>query len=264
VWLNARGSNFEDVRFHGFGNQSPRDPHRDVYEVDQTQVRAQAAFQTSPVPRLTLFAGPAAKWTNPGTVAAQPGGVRGDQTFWQAGAAGGAILDLRDSVMDPRNGARALIAAAGYGTDLGRPFGRFEGEAAGYASVPGRVGPTLAVRVGGQKAVGGYPFQESAFVGGPMNLRGYPYQRFRGDAALFGNAELRARLAYLNLGVFRAHVGAFALADAGRVYLSGASPGGWHSSAGGGISLQSLGKVATVAYARGESGTVYVTLGMPF
>jgi hypothetical protein len=263
VWLNARGSNFEDVRFHGFGNASPADPAKDFFEVDQTQVRAQAAYEVRPTPRLTLFAGPAAKWTDPGPVNAVTT-VLGNERFWQAGGVGGAALDVRDSAADPRSGARAMVTTSGYGTSLWGPFGRTEGEAAGYLSVPGRLGPTLAVRAGGAKAYGRFPFQEAPFVGGPFNLRGFPYQRFRGDAAVYGSAELRARLAYLNLGVARAHVGAFALADAGRVYVGGDSPGGWHTGYGGGLSLKSLGHTGTVAYARGERGIVYVTLGMPF
>ncbi|HET7231806.1 MAG TPA: BamA/TamA family outer membrane protein [Longimicrobium sp.] len=264
VWLNARGSNFEDVRFHGFGNQSPEDPDRDAYEVDQTQVRVQAAYQIRPSNRLTIHAGPAAKWTDPGTVAAQNTGVLGNETFWQAGAIAGAALDLRDSVMYPRHGGRALVNLSGYGSDLSGPFGRVDGEAAWYGSVPGSFGPTLALRAGGQWAVGDFPFQEAAFVGGPMNLRGFPYQRFRGDASLFGSAELRARLAYLNLGIVRTHLGAFALADAGRVYVDGDSPGGWHTGVGGGLSFQTVGRTATVAYARGERNSLYVTIGMPF
>lgn len=264
VWLNARGSNFEDVRFHGLGNDTPEDPDRDAFEVDQTQVRAQAAVEFHPSRRLTVYAGPAAKWTDPDDVEAAPFGVRGDETFWQAGAIGGAALDLRDSVMYPRHGARLMATASGYGTDLGSPFGRLDGEAAWYGTVPGSFGPTLALRAGGQWAMGDYPFQESAFVGGPMNLRGFPYQRFRGDVAVFGSAELRARLAYLNLGLARTHLGAFALADAGRVYVDGDSPGGFHTAFGGGLSFQTIGRVATVAYARGERGTIYVTVGMPF
>ena len=120
------------------------------------------------------------------------------------------------------------------------------------------------IPAGGQWAMGDYPFQESAALGGSMNLRGFPYQRFRGDAAVYGSAELRARLAYLNLGLVRAHVGAFALADVGRVYVGGDSPGGWHDALGGGLSFQALGRSATVAYVRGERNSIYVTLGMPF
>ena len=137
-------------------------------------------------------------------------------------------------------------------------------DAAEVSEVPGAFGPTIALRAGGQKAVGDFPFQESAFVGGPMNLRGYPYQRFRGDAALFGSAELRARLAYVNLGIARFQLGVFGLADAGRVYVDGDSPGGWHTSTGGGISLRTLGRSLTAAYAKGERGSFYATIGMPF
>ena len=57
------------------------------------------------------------------------------------------------------------------------------------------------------------------------------------------------------------HLGALGLADAGRVYLDGDSPGGWHAGYGGGLSFRTLGHAATVVYAHGERGIVYVTLG---
>jgi hypothetical protein len=263
-WIQARGTNFEDVRFHGFGNLTPKDPDRDLFEVDQTQVRGQIAYELHPSRSLRLWAGPAAKWTDPGPVNLSPGGLLGEERFWQAGAEGGVALDLRDTTAYPRHGLRAEVVGSGWGWDVAGPFARAEGFVAGYASVPGVLGPTVALRAGGQKAVGDFPFQESAFVGGPMNLRGYPYQRFRGDAALFGSAELRARLAYVNLGISRFQLGVFGLADAGRVYVDGDSPGGWHTSTGGGISLRTLGRSVTAAYARGERGMFYATIGMPF
>jgi len=263
-WVQARGSNFEDVRFHGYGNLTPKDPDRDLFEVDQTQVRGQVAYELRPSSSLRLWAGPAAKWTDPGPVNLSPGNLPGEERFWQAGGEGGVVLDLRDTVAYPRHGLRAEVVGSGWGWDAGGPFGRAEGFVAGYASVPGAFGPTIALRAGGQKAVGDFPFQESAFVGGPMNLRGYHYQRFRGDAALFGSAELRARLAYVNLGIARFQLGVFGLADAGRVYVDGDSPGGWHTSTGGGISLRTLGRSLTAAYAKGERGSFYATIGMPF
>jgi hypothetical protein len=263
VWVSARGSNFEDVRFHGLGNDTPEDPDFDEFVVEQTQVRVRAAYEWRPG-RWRLFAGPAAKWTDPGEVRAAEVDVLGDESFWQVGAAGGVELDGRDQPMYPRSGGRLALRAEGYGTDLWSPFGRFEGEASGYLSVPGRGGPTLALRVGGQAAVGRFPFQESAFVGGPGSVRGYAPQRFRGDAALSGSAELRVPVAYVNLGLARTHLGVLGLADAGRVYLDGESPGGWHAGYGGGLTFRTLGYAASVAYAYGEKGTVWVTLGMPF
>lgn len=252
------------MRFHGFGNQSPADPGASAWEVNQTQVRAQAAVEVRPTRELRLWFGPAAKWTDPESIAAPHGTLLGEDAFWQAGAEGGVVVDLRDSVADPRHGMRAELVASGWGSDLGSPFGRMEGVVTGYATVPGSFGPTLAVRVGGQWATGDYPFQESAFLGGSKVLRGYPSQRFRGDASLYGSAELRARLARVNLGLARFQVGVFGLADAGRVYVDGDSPGDWHTSTGGGLSLGTLGRTFTAAYASGEKGSLYLTAGMPF
>jgi type II secretory pathway component PulJ len=262
-WLNARATNFEDVRFHGLGNDTPDDPDDDAFLVEQTQVRVQAAYEARPG-RWRLFAGPSFRWTDPGEVRAPDVDVRGDEAFWQLGAAGGVELDARDEPVYPRRGARLSLLAEGYGTDLWSPFARFTGEASGYLSVPGYSGPTLALRVGAQQAVGEFPFQESALLGGLGSLRGYVHQRFRGDAALSGSAELRVRIAYVNLGLARGHLGVFGLTDAGRVYLDGDSPGEWHAGYGGGLSFLTLGRLVTVAYAHGEHGSLYATLGMPF
>jgi hypothetical protein len=262
VWLSARATNFEDVRFHGLGNDSPEDPDDD-FVVEQTQVQVQAAYEVRPR-WWRLFAGPVVKWTSAGEVRAATPDVRGAESFWQLGAAGGVEYDARDHPLYPRSGGRVSLLGEGYGTDLWSPFARFTGEAAGYLTVPGRGGPTLALRGGGQGVVGEVPFQESAFVGGLGSLRGYVHQRFRGDAALSGSAELRVPIAYVNLGLARGHLGGFGLVDAGRVYLDGDSPGGWHTGYGGGLSFRTLGYAATVSWAYGERGSLYATLGMPF
>jgi hypothetical protein len=263
VAVNARASTFENVRFHGFGNESPEDPDRDAFLIDQTQVRAQVAYFFRDTERLDLYAGPVAKWTDPeelGALHPLSPLPEGGESFWQAGAEAGAAVDLRDSDVYPRRGAFLGAVANGFTSDFGE-FGRLSADARGYAPL----GPVvLALRAAGVQALGDFPFQESAFVGGPGTLRGFPYQRFRGDAALFGQAELRARLARVNLLVLRPLVGVFALADAGRVYVDGDSPGDWHTALGGGLSFEALGRSATVAYAKGEKGTLYLTLGMPF
>ena len=89
-------------------------------------------------------------------------------------------------------------------------------------------------------ARGDVPFHEAAFLGGPGSLRGYPFQRFAGDAAAFGSAELRQPLGQVKLLV-RGRLGVFALADAGRVWMDGDSPGDWHTDVGGGLWFETLG-----------------------
>jgi hemolysin activation/secretion protein len=66
-------------------------------------------------------------------------------------------------------------------------------------------------------------------VGGSRSLRGYVSQRFAGDAALFGSAELRQPIGQVRL-IARGRLGVIGFADAGRVYVDGDSPDGWHSA----------------------------------
>ena len=70
------------------------------------------------------------------------------------------------------------------------------------------------LRVSGKKVWGTFPFHESAFIGGASTLRGWPKQRFAGDAALYGNAELRLFLTKFFL-VLPGDFGVFGLADPG-------------------------------------------------
>jgi hemolysin activation/secretion protein len=121
----------------------------------------------------------------------------------------------------------------------------------------------LALRAGGKQTFGTYPFHEAAFLGGASTLRGWTEQRFAGDAAVYGNAELRAYLSEIFF-VLPGELGIFALADAGRVFLDGESSDAWHSALGGGLWVAFLDRANTisVAYARGrERGGVYVNLG---
>jgi hemolysin activation/secretion protein len=128
-----------------------------------------------------------------------------------------------------------------------------------------RAGPTLALRAGGQRVWGGFPFQYAAYLGGSHTLRGHASERFAGDASAYGSAELRQVLGRTKLLV-RGNLGVFGLADAGRVWYGGASPGGWHSAVGGGLFFTFLDRTKAVSayYAKGEEGTLYFTFGLPF
>ena len=263
--LRARVSTFADVIFFGYGNDTPGDDDDvEAFRVEQLQARGDALYFTRPWGRrFEIYAGPSLKWTDPGTVEADGPGVLGADAFVQYGARIGGSLDLRDTTVFTRSGLLLRAEASGYGADFGT-FGGVTGDAATYLSPFGRRLPVLALRAGGRVAFGDFPFQEAAFVGGRGTVRGYPSQRFTGDAALFGNAELRQRLGRVNLLVVRPVVGVLALADAGRVYVDGDSPGGWHTALGGGLTFEAVGQVVTVSYANGDAGRLYVHLGLPF
>jgi hypothetical protein len=65
-------------------------------------------------------------------------------------------------------------------------------------------------------------------------LRGFPRERFAGDAAVDGVAAAGLKL-FRYYFLFPTDFGIFVLGDAGRVWLDGESPGDWHTSFGGGV-----------------------------
>jgi len=107
--------------------------------------------------------------------------------------------------------------------------------------------PTLALRAGGRKVWGTFPFYEAAFLGGHSSLPGYHSDRFAGDASVYGGVQLRVTLGPTPLAL-PALWGLFGNADAGRVYVNGKSPGGWHGGAGGGVWLAFLDRRNTLSF----------------
>jgi len=148
---------------------------------------------------------------------------------------------------------------------------------AARAYLPPPSGPTLALRAGGRKLWGDYPFHEAAFLGGPGFagvgdtrgvLRGFRKDRYAGDASAYANAELRFALGRVDF-VLPGEFGAFLAADAGRVFFSGdPDPANrWHAGAGGGLWISFLERRQTLSLAvmRGEDLTgVYLRAGFLF
>ncbi len=108
---------------------------------------------------------------------------------------------------------------------------------------------TLALRAGGSKAFSQYPFYAGATIGGKNSLRGYDEKRFSGDAAVFGQAELRLFITKLNL-ILKSRIGINLFAETGRVFTIDDVSEKWHPSYGLGL---------WVAYLNSELiGTTYV------
>ncbi|MEW5929792.1 MAG: BamA/TamA family outer membrane protein [Gemmatimonadota bacterium] len=268
--ITARLSDMEVTRFHGFGNETPRGGDGDHYKVWHTQAAVEPLWHRFLGERTRLSYGPVLRWYDAEVEDGTPVAAfrpRGADPFGEVGAQAEAELDRRDSESFPRSGFRLVAGGSAFpfAWDLDGPFGRAHAEGSGYLSLPGERGPTLALRAGGVRALGDFPFQEAAFVGGSRTLRGYSHQRFAGDAAVYGNAELRAPLFPANLGV-RGDLGVTALADAGRVFVDGEDSDRWHTSLGGGLWFAFLQRraVASVLYARGENDELYFRLGFPF
>jgi hypothetical protein len=74
---------------------------------------------------------------------------------------------------------------------------------------------------------------------------------------VYGGAQLRLTVGTTDLAL-PAVWGVFGAADAGRVYVDGESPGGWHSGAGGGIWIAFLDRsnAVSLGFTSSKEGTL--------
>ena len=263
--LHARVSGLEALRFHGLGNASPAslEGAEEVVRYDQRLV--ELAMRFHPTEQTTLGIGPVIEWLSPEASAASHPHLSPEDraAYGKVGLAGTLLLDTRPH-REPLQGGFRLEGTAELYPEawaLESPFARVEAVATGYAALPGPA--ALAVRVGAAQVTGAAPLLESVSIGGSETLRGYAFQRFTGDAAIFTSVEARRRIARVRLLV-NADLGALAFADAGRVESGGISGGNWHTGYGAGLWLGSLGRALSLTYARGERTTLYLKFGLPF
>jgi len=271
VQLRARYSGFEVVRFYGLGNETEESEPTSFYEVHQKQFILATSlsfgdgegreFHIGPVFRRT-----ASDTTNPITLVTDSRSY-GTGTFIQAGVQASIDLDERNITSAPTKGYHVMGGASYFpqALDVESSYGEVHGEAAAYLS-PASGNPTLALRAGGKRLWGTFPYSDAAFLGGSENIRGLLEQRFAGDASVYGSTELRFFLTRF-LFVFPIDFGVFGLTDVGRVFMDGQPSGGWHTSWGGGIWLAPVTRHATVQLSVAESEgrrAFYVGMGFAY
>jgi len=267
----ARASGIDVLHFYGFGNETPSLGSKDSHLVEQRASGIEPMVHLPVARRLALDLGISVRRTttelDSGTFIAdvKPFGVG---MFKQVGARAGLTFDSRDIPANAKRGVFASLQGAQYPDvwSAEGAFGQMRGQVATYLSAPVRLEPVLALRVGGQKVWGDYPYFDAALLGGGSTLRGWRQERFAGDASIYGSAELRFFLTRFFL-LLPGDLGAFGLADAGRVYVSGETSDTWHTGVGGGLWVSFLGRGNTlsVSMAHGREGNaVYFRSGMPF
>jgi hypothetical protein len=259
-----RATGFESQRFYGFGNSTTL-IDGDAALIVRNELRVESNLHWGGDSSHQLSIGPMVTLVDPRFPAVSPAafsGAIGTTKFVSAGAHMTGLYTHVDHKSNPHSGYRGSIRLSASESLHNGQGGFGKADAWVSAFIPLST-PTLALRVGGQRAFGNYPIHEAAMIGGRETVRGFRWQRFAGDAAVFGNAELRAPLTRADLLV-RGDVGIIALADAGRVWINGVSAGGWHHSFGGGLSFSSLSKSVSMVYAHGEESRIYLNLGLPF
>ena len=299
--VHLKYSGIQVIRFNGFGNETEIPGPSSFYEVEQNyfafapSLEFRAGEQEGDMhgggmgslrSKLTIGLGPIIKYSDTPLssnedkfIGSSPEYAYGTDSFGQVGAQGEILYDTRDNQGYATRGFFVRVAGAVYPKiwDVKSAFGSIDGETRTYLTAPVPTNPTLALRAGGKKVWGTFPFHESAFLGGPGltggdvskgSLRGFRKNRFAGDAALYGSSELRLVLAKIKLLV-PGELGLFGAADAGRVIYAEEPDDAdtWHTGVGGGLWLSFLQRRQTLSVAAVQGDDlmgVYLRAGLTF
>lgn len=301
VRVHLEYSGIQMIRFNGFGNDTQIEGSSSFYKVEQNHFLFAPSLNYQPNKpeddehsdskvssrsELTVRLGPIIKYSNTSQEANKDRFIGsldeplyGTGSFGQLGALGKLVYDTRNNPAFTTHGFFVNATAAIYPGvwDVESVFGSLDGVVSTYVMAPIPTKPTLALRGGGKKVWGTFPFHESAFLGGPgfvgigssdSHLRGFRKNRYAGDTSLYGNVELRLSLVPIKI-IVPGELGLFIAADAGRVFFAEDSNDAdkWHSSIGGGLWISFLRHQQTlsVAIVNGDDLTgLYLRAGFMF
>ena len=243
--LELRGgvSTVEVINFYGFGSDTPRDrsiEETGYYDVDATVYAMMCFVGFGATP--SLWIGPALglnymnMYKSEGRLIGEldPAVVGTDRLYLGPGFQ--LYSDTRELSLYPRSGTFFFTGVHNwFATSPGRkPFYQLAADCRWYGTVTRIPDFVLALRLTGMATFGEVPFYQVARLGGRKTLRGYEFERFRGDHMIAGSVEARFPL-FKEVIVIPIEFGGFLMADGGRLWYEGESPGGWRGSWGLGI-----------------------------
>ena len=234
----ARVSQFEVLGWHGLGNDT-RDSGSNFYNVRQRQWLLTGGPAISLGRYSDLSLGPLIQYSTTDNTSGsylsqtQPYGFG---HFGQAGMQLALHQDVRDATADAPWRVLFDLSGAAFPAiwDVKRPYEKLSLRVGTSYTFPMLFHPTFVVRGGGDKLYGDFPFEQAAFIGGNHTVRRMEPQRYAGDASLYASSELRIPVTTFAL-IVPLQAGVLGTAEAGRVYVAGDSPGGWHTATGGGV-----------------------------
>ena len=251
VLTESAMSQLEVGRFFGFGNDA-LDRDDPFHDVSQTQWTFRPALAWAIGPASDVSLGPIVRYTQTDSIAGrllseeQPYGF---SRFGQAGLKLSFNYDSRLAAVTAgpvgiagsapwQSAIITEVGASAYPAvwDAAGAYTRVGAVAIAHIALPILTNPLLALRGGVEKLWGDFPYFDAAFLGGSHSLRTAPRQRFAGDAALHGSAELRLPLVSFPF-ILPMNIGALGFAEAGRVFVDGQSPTGWHTGVAAGLWL---------------------------
>jgi len=266
---DASMSQLLQVEFRGFGNDVP-DLRGPVYGVKQTQFSFRPAVGLSLNPESEISLGPIVRYTTSDSLTNHFISAERPYGFPRFGQAGLQLKLHYDSRYVPDTvKPRAVVDISGTGYpamwDAKSAYEAVSALAAVFITLPAKNRPVLALRGGGKKLFGDFPYFDAAFVGGSNSLRTEERQRFAGDASLYGTTELRVPVAKFPL-ILPLDVGLIGFMDIAKVYVNGASPGGWHRGTGAGfwVGFVNPGTNINVLFTNNPDRRIVSSLGFAF
>jgi hypothetical protein len=238
----ARMSQFEMLRFQGLGNAIGDAAVGTFADVHQTQWLLRPALALSMGTRADVSLGPVIQHVttdtsrSPYLAATMPYGAK---ALTQVGVQFAAKYEWKSSPTKDEHTHHHLIVDfteryVPAALDVRRAFVVSALTVGTTITIPAPTEPILVIRAGARRVDGDFPFYEAAMIGGGGTTRYMDPQRYAGDASVYATSELRIPLARFHL-FLPVRLGVLGLAEAGRVYNNGESPGGWHPRAGGGL-----------------------------
>jgi hypothetical protein len=284
--LLALASGLEIQRFFGLGNDTTFEGDPDAFKVEMRQYVLAPTLSFELGSRADLRVGVIGKYSqtdddeNADSPILGPTDLYGEGGFGQVGAAAALEFDSTEDLAFPARGVRFELAGSVYPElwDVEETFAKLFGDVRVFMTPGGSWQPTLVLNAGGQKVFGDVPFFESAFLGGRARLgpyepggqgavRGLRPQRYAGDGALYGTADLFLPLTRASFLGIPLQFGVQGFGDVGRVYLEGESSDTWHTGYGGGIYFASPGRrnLFSFTLAQSEGRTAfYLKAGFAF
>ncbi len=276
--LDALVSGIETLRWYGLGNETAQTGSTDFYKVNQSVLDLGLRIGSRFGLRNWFTIGPEVRWSQT-ALGKKPNSARfvavdrpyGVGRFAMTGVAAEVRVDGRDHPGFATKGAYLSLKASGYpkALDLTEAMARLEAEGSLALAPQGSWRPSLHLMAGSIKTFGSVPFSQTARLGGVRTLRGYRPDRFAGDAAVYGSAELRVPISKLSI-IIPGEQGIFAFGDAGRVYVRGVRSDKIHTAVGGGIWMSFLNRDNVLFVGMGkptqdkEGSRVVAGFGFPF
>ena len=234
----ASVSEFAQLSYHGLGNNT-LNSDSDFFDIRQRTWRFRPAIGYALGPTTDLSLGPVFRYTTSDSV---PGRLLTQQhpygtwSFREAGAELRYHHELSDNPGAPRQKFLVDIEGAYYPAmlDVVTPYEVVSAHIGSFITFPMVTDPVFVWRAGGTKVWGAFPYFDAAFLGGNRTVRYMEPNLYAGDASVYFSSELRIPLMSFDV-IIPMRAGILGVAEAGRVYLNGSSPGGWHSVTGGGV-----------------------------